>query len=73
MRSIQITTISGATAPYTIKVCDFFLENCSLVYIGTPTLPLTINLPSQFDTVPMVKVLIQGANQCVVFENVYCS
>lgn len=74
MLVLQIDSITGATLPYVIYVCDVYGNQCAvLTNINTPIPPsITLNIPSQFNNVPAIGIKIIDANGCEVFETTYC-
>ena len=75
MLVLQIDSITGATLPYVIYVCDVYGNQCAvLTNINTPIPPsITLNIPSQFNNVPAIGIKVIDANGCEVFETIYCS
>ena len=74
MLVLQIDSITGATLPYVIYVCDVYGNQCAVLsYVNTPIPPsITLNIPSQFNNVPAIGIKIIDANGCEVFETTYC-
>jgi len=74
MLVLQIDSITGATLPYVIYICDVYGNQCVvLATINTPIPPsITLNIPSQFNNVPAIGIKIIDANGCEVFETTYC-
>ena len=69
---ITITQILNVTPPFSGVACDYYGNNCSYVGSGT-TFPITFNLPTQFTTAPVVRLVITDSNGCQVSENVTCT
>jgi len=74
MLVLQIDSITGATLPYFIYVCDVYGNQCAvLTYVNTPIPPsITLNIPSQFNNVPEIGIKIIDINGCEVFQTIYC-
>jgi len=74
MLVLQIDSITGATLPYIIYVCDVYGNQCAVLsYINAPIPPsITLNIPSQFNNVPAIGIKVIDANGCEVFETIYC-
>jgi len=71
MISITLTGITG-TAPYVISVCDITKTYCYNVYTGTPTLPLTVEVPSQLSTANQVLLDVVDSQNCDYFQIISC-
>ena len=68
---ITITSVSGATAPYTIYVCDYNGNNCSVLTTdSSPTGNFTLS--SFFDGAPAVLLKIIDSNNCEHFQILPC-
>lgn len=68
---ITLTGITG-TAPYVISICDVTKTYCYGVYTGTPTLPLTIQVPSQLSTANQVLLDVVDSQNCNYFQIISC-
>jgi len=68
---ITITSVSGATIPYTLYVCDSNGNNCSVLTTdASPTGDFTLS--SFFDGAPAVMLKIIDGNNCEYFEILPC-
>ena len=68
---ITISSVSGASAPYTLYVCDANGNNC--VILTTDASPTgDFFLSSFFDGAPSVMLKIIDSNNCVYFEILPC-
>jgi len=68
---ITITSVSGATAPYTLYVCDSNGNNCSVLTTdASPTGNFTLS--SFFDGAPSVMLKIIDSNNCEYFQILPC-
>ena len=68
---ITITSVSGATTPYTLYVCDSNGNNCSVLTTdASPTGDFTLS--SFFDGAPAVMLKIIDGNNCEFFESLPC-
>jgi len=74
MLVLQIDSITGATLPYVIYVCDVYGNQCAvLAYINTPIPPsITLNIPSQFNNVPAIGIKIIDVYGCEEFFILNC-
>lgn len=74
MNSIQITSVSTFSPPYSVYVCNVFGNYCILVATINNIVPpsLSIILPPEFETAPVVGVKIITCDGCEHFEIVYC-
>jgi hypothetical protein len=74
MTQIEITSISGGTAPFNFYSCDIYQEQCILIAtINAPIPPnIIITLPQQFDYAPAIGVLVVDGNGCERFEVGVC-
>ena len=74
MLVLQIDSITGATIPYFIYVCDVYGNQCAvLTNINTPIPPsITLNIPSQFNNVPAIGIKIIDAYGCEEFFILNC-
>ena len=74
MLVLQIDSITGATLPYVIYVCDVYGNQCAvLAYIKTPIPPsITLNIPSQFNNVPAIGIKIIDVYGCEEFFILNC-
>jgi len=75
MTTIDITSITGLTNPYTIYVCDYFGNNCALLAVINTSVPptTTFMLPPQFNTAPIVGIKIITSDGCEKFETFVCT
>jgi hypothetical protein len=71
MISITITGITG-TPPYVVSICDITKTNCYSVYEGTPTLPLSLEVPSQLSTANQVLLDVVDSDSCNYFQIISC-
>lgn len=68
---ITISSVSGASAPYTLYVCDANGNNC--VILTTDASPTgDFFLSSFFDGAPSVMLKIIDSNNCEYFEILPC-
>ena len=68
---ITISSVSGASAPYTLYVCDANGNNC--VILTTDASPTgDFFLSSFFDGAPSVMLKIIDCNNCEYFEILPC-
>ena len=74
MLVIQLNSITGATPPYNLFICDVYGNQCAvLATINTPIPPsITLNVPSQFNNVPAIGLKIIDYYGCEQFEIVNC-
>ena len=74
MLVIQLNSITGATPPYDLYLCDVYGNQCAvLATINTPIPPsITLNVPSQFNNVPAIGLKIIDVNCCEQFGIIYC-
>lgn len=66
--SIDITGISGGTAPISVYACDEYGNNCS--FLGTT--PGVYILPSLLQTATTIMVKSIDSNGCVYFKIISC-
>ena len=66
--SIDITNVSGGTAPISIYACDEYGNNCSL--LGTT--PGVYVLPSLLQTATTIMVKSVDSNGCIYFQIISC-
>jgi hypothetical protein len=71
MANIVINTISGIS-PYTIYVCNSYVDNCQLISTGVTTTPYSFNLPSELDTSTSVVLKIIDSTGCEFFSTYFC-
>ena len=71
MISIQLNQIGGV-APYVISICDTSNTNCYVVFEGTPTLPLTLNIPPQLSTADQFIINALDSQMCNYFQLISC-
>lgn len=71
MISITLTGITG-TPPYVISICDITKTNCYNVFTGNPTLPLTLQIPSQLSTANQVLLDVVDSDNCDYFQIISC-
>ena len=74
MLVIQLNSITGATPPYNLFICDVYGNQCVvLATINTPIPPsITLNVPSQFNNVPAIGLKIIDYYGCEQFEIINC-
>lgn len=74
MVTLDINTITGLTQPYDVHICNVFEQNCVFVAtINTSVVsPITIPLPSEFSTAPVIGVKITTSDGCSRFKLIYC-
>ena len=74
MLVIQLNSITGATPPYNLFICDVYGNQCAvLATINTPIPPsITLNVPSQFNNVPAIGLKIIDYYGCEQFEIINC-
>jgi hypothetical protein len=74
MLVIQLNSITGATPPYDLYLCDVYGNQCAvLATINTPIPPsITLNVPSQFNNVPAIGLKIIDVNGCEQFGIINC-
>jgi hypothetical protein len=71
MISITLTGITG-TPPYVISICDITKTNCYNVFVGTPVLPLFLEVPPQLNGANQVLLVVTDSQNCEYFEIIYC-
>ena len=69
--NVIVSSAVNITPPFSVTVCDFFGNNCSIVGVGNTT-PITFTLPPQFNTAPVVKITITDSQGCVLTQTLYC-
>jgi hypothetical protein len=69
---ITLSSVNGATAPYTLYVCDSNGNNCSVMATSPLSLPQDYTLSSFFDGAPSVMLKIIDSNNCEYFEILPC-
>ena len=69
MTSIDITTVTGLTEPYTVYACDVYGENCILIANIFTSVPPNneIALPIEFNMAPAVGIKIITSDGCERF------
>jgi len=74
MTSITINSVSGLNFPYTVYVCNVHGMGCILLAVINTTVPapVTLYLPSPFDSAPAVGIKIVTSDGCERFEVRYC-
>ena len=74
MTSITLNSISGLTYPYTVYACNVYGMSCVLIAIINTNVPapITLNLPYQFDSAPVVGIKIVTDDGCEKFIVVSC-
>lgn len=74
MASIQITSITGLTFPYDVYVCNAYEQYCVLLGTINVAVPptITLPLPTEFETAPVVNVKIVASNGCYRFNLESC-
>jgi hypothetical protein len=74
MTEIQIQSVSGETLPVNVYVADYYGNNVTLVGTITSTVPPTQSflVPSLFDSVGIIMIILQDANNCQKFALVPC-
>jgi len=68
---ITINSVSGATNPYVVYVCDINGNNCKFLS-NSFTPPKTFTLNPIFDGAPSVMLKIIDFNNCEVFTILNC-
>jgi hypothetical protein len=66
--SIDITGISGGTAPISIYVCDEYGNNCSFLGFN----PGIYILPTLFQTATTIMVKVIDSSSCEYFKIISC-
>lgn len=74
MTSIDLTSITGLTFPYTVYACDVYGENCIVIATIENTVPPNnlIALPIEFNQAPAVGILIVTSDGCERFLTFDC-
>lgn len=72
MTKVLITQISGFTTPFSGIACDVYGNNCGDLGEATD-LPFLFELPTQFNTAPVVQITLKDSNGCEVTKNIYCT
>ena len=71
MTQVTINSIVGLIPPYSGFACDVYGNQC--VYIGQITVtPITITLPSQFDTAPAIGLKLIDTTGCEKLITLIC-
>ena len=71
MPYITISAISGFTFPYSIYVCNSYERDCILISTINKA-PVSLRLPFQFNSAPVVGIKVMSSNNCSKFESVIC-
>jgi hypothetical protein len=69
---VIISSAIGITPPFSGTACDVYGNQCSYIGSGT-TFPVTLYLPSQFNTAPALQLTITDSTGCLVSEIIYCT
>jgi hypothetical protein len=74
MTSIDLTSITGLTYPYTVYVCNVYGEDCILIAVIENTVPPNneIALPIEFNQAPAVGIKIITTDGCERFLTFDC-
>lgn len=74
MTAINITSVTGASFPYTVYVCDVYGNQCILIATILSPIPPTNNivLPYQFNTVAAIGLKVIYGNGCEEFQVISC-
>lgn len=76
MRLIELTSISGMTPPIVVEVCNYFVENCVVLYQSPSVISLPpslyFQLPITYETAPVYLLKITDNRGCVVTQVKYC-
>ena len=69
-----VTIFSGTTItpPFSGTACDFFGNNCSYIGSGT-TFPITLSLPSQFTSAPVLQLTLTDISGCTLSQTIDCT
>ena len=71
MTQVTINSIVGLIPPYSGFACDVYGNQC--VYVGQITVtPITITLPSQFDTAPAIGLKLIYSTGCEKLITLIC-
>ena len=71
MTNLTINSITGLVPPFSGYACDVYGNQC--VYIGQITVtPVTITLPSQFDTAPAIGLKLIDSTGCEKLITLIC-
>lgn len=71
MATITLNGITGSS-PYNITVCDGFGNNCVNFPSVPGILPITLTLPTLYDSAPITMVTITDYSGCTRMELFYC-
>jgi hypothetical protein len=77
MLILQIDGITGGTSPYNLYACDAYGNQCAILATLTGPVPppstgITLNIPSQFNNVPVIGIKIVDSNGCEQFILINC-
>jgi hypothetical protein len=71
MTQLIINTITGFLPPFSGYACNSYGNQC--VYIGEITVtPVTITLPPQFNTAPVIGLKLIDTSGCEKFRTLLC-
>jgi hypothetical protein len=74
MNTLELYSVPTNIPPYTVYICDFFGNNCVFTALINTNIPpsYTLQVPSQFNSAPVITVKIVDGAGCEVSKQFIC-
>ena len=70
-QTITINSYTG-TFPFNVTICDFTYSECYLAATSVPSIPVTLDIPTQLQGLLSILVVIEDNSGCQFFEHQIC-